>query len=376
MSMPFLPLYVQELGVRERAEVALWSGVLAGAAAITLAIMAPIWGALADRYGRKAMLVRSMLGGAGLIAAMGFVADVWQLLALRLLQGGLTGSQAAASAVVAAATPGRQVGFALGLVNTAVQVGNSIGPGIGGLVVGGLGFRGSFALGGLLLAIGGLVAVFWIDEPPRVSRPPGARGQPVDPGNWLGRTLRPFTWPGLRGVLLLQVGTQFAFSAIYALLPIYLQDMPRPAWLSAEIAAGLAVTLTALAAAATMPFLGRWSDEHGPRGVLVVSLAGSALALVPQALVPNVALFMALRVVVGICLAGLTAALGLLTKLVAPHGREGAAYGAASAAQALGWGLGPMLGALFAAAAGIPALFLVAAALVGALAIPAARSRP
>src|SRR3954447_11008632 len=92
LSMPFIPLYVQALGVTDRAEVALWSGILAGSAALALAFMAPIWGAMSDRYGRKAMLVRSMLGGAVVIALMGFVENVWQLLGLRVIQGAVTGS--------------------------------------------------------------------------------------------------------------------------------------------------------------------------------------------------------------------------------------------------------------------------------------------
>src|SRR5215212_9665009 len=105
LGLPFLPMYVQSLGVTERAEVALWSGVISGSAALAMALMAPIWGVLADRYGRKPMLVRSMLGGSVLIGAMGFVNDVWQLLGIRLMQGAVTGSQAAAAALVAAATP-------------------------------------------------------------------------------------------------------------------------------------------------------------------------------------------------------------------------------------------------------------------------------
>src|SRR5215471_17739196 len=111
LSMPFIPLYVQALGIHNRAEVALWSGVLAGSAALSLAFMAPIWGALSDRYGRKPMLVRSMIGG------------VWQLFGLRLIQGSVTGSQAAAAALVAGVVPASQAGFALGLIATAVQVG-------------------------------------------------------------------------------------------------------------------------------------------------------------------------------------------------------------------------------------------------------------
>src|SRR5258707_13721261 len=140
LGLPFLPLYVQALGVTQRSEVAVWSGVLAGSAALTMAVLAPIWGVLSDRYGRKPMLVRAMLGGAILVGAMGFVDNVWQLLGLRLLQGAVTGSQAAAAALVAAATPASHAGYALGLISTAVQVGNTFGPALGAISVDTLGF--------------------------------------------------------------------------------------------------------------------------------------------------------------------------------------------------------------------------------------------
>src|SRR6202521_3173793 len=208
LGLPFLPMYVQALGVTERAQVAVWSGVISGSAALSMAILAPIWGVLADRYGRKPMLVRSMVGGAIVVAAMGFVGDVWQLLAVRLVQGAVTGSQAAAAALVAAATPANQLGFALGLVSTAVQVGNTIGPVIGGVAVGGLGFRGSFLLGGAMLLIGGLMALFWVDEPP--NRAPQRPGRSE---SFLVRPFGPLRWAGFRSLLLLQIGTSFVFSA-------------------------------------------------------------------------------------------------------------------------------------------------------------------
>jgi DHA1 family multidrug resistance protein-like MFS transporter len=370
LSLPFLPMYVQSLGVTERAEVALWSGVISGSAALSMAIMAPIWGVLADRYGRKPMLVRSMLGGAIVIGAMGFVTDVWQLEVVRLVQGAVTGSQAAAAALVAAATPAHHVGFALGLVGTAVQVGNTVGPVIGGLTVGGLGVRGAFLLGGVMLLIGGLMAVFWVDEPPMPLRH-AARGPE---GVW-ARTFGPFRWPGFRGLLILQLGTQFAFSASVNLLPLYLQDMQRPDWLSAELASGLSITLTAITAAFGMPFFGPWTDRNGPRLLLIASLVGSALVLAVQALVPTVGLFLALRAVLGVWLAGITASLSVVTKLGAPIGREGAAYGAASSAQGLGWGLGPILGSAVVAVGGIPALYLVSAAMMLLLVFVAVQAR-
>src|SRR5438552_13984871 len=359
LGLPFLPMYIQSLGVTERAQVAIWSGVISGSAALTMAVLAPVWGVLADRFGRKPMLIRSMLGGAVVIAAMGFVGDVWQLLAVRLVQGAVTGSQAAAAALVAASTPAHQVGFALGLISTAVQVGNTIGPVIGGVTVGSLGFRGSFVLGGVLLLIGGLMAIFWVDEPPNRARPRTATTESV----W-ARTFGPLRWPGFRGLLLLQLGTSFVFSAAVNLLPIYLQEMQRPTWLSAELASGLSITLTAITAALGMPFFGPWTDRHGPRGLLAVSLAGCALVLWIQALVPTVGLFLALRAVLGVCLAGVTAPLSVMTKLCAPVGCEGAAYGSAGSAQWLGWGLGPILGSGLVAVGGIPALYLACGALM------------
>src|SRR5262245_60211234 len=372
LSMPFIPLYVQALGIHDRAEVALWSGVLAGSAALSLAFMAPIWGALSDRYGRKPMLVRSMIGGAVVIAAMGFVGDVWQLFGLRLIQGSVTGSQAAAAALVAGVVPASQAGFALGLIATAMQVGNTVGPAVGGLTVDALGFRGSFLVGGATLLIGGLMAVFWIDEPANVR----ARSRQMSSGtSILERTLGAFRWPTFRNLLILQGGTQFAFSAAVSLLPIYLQDMQRPDWLSPELASGLAITATAVTAALSMPFLSRWTDRRGPRGLLIASLGGSALVLVVQALVPTDGLFLALRGVLGISLAGVTATLSVLTKLQAPSGREGTAFGAASSAQGLGWGIGPMLGSVLVAVGGIPLLYVMCGLVMAALVWPAVNAR-
>ncbi len=372
LSMPFMPLYIQALGVHERSEVALWSGIVQGSAALSMAFIAPVWGALADRYGRKPMLVRSMIGGAVVIAAMGYVGDVWQLLGLRIIQGAVTGSQAAAAALVAGIVPAGEAGFALGLIATAVQIGNTVGPAIGGVTVAGLGFRGSFIAGGIMLLIGGLMAVFWIDEPAHV-RAKARRSGGHD--SVFARIFGGFMWPSFRNLLILQLGTQFVFSAAVGLLPLYLQDMQRPDWLTPELASGLSITATAVTAALGMPFLGKWTDQNGPYGLLVLSLGGCALVLIVQALVPTIGLFLALRGVLGIWLAGVTASLSVLTKLKAPAGREGVAFGAASSAQGLGWGIGPIFGSVLVAVGGIPLLYLMCGLVMSSLIVPAWRGR-
>jgi MFS transporter, DHA1 family, multidrug resistance protein len=192
--------------------------------------------------------------------------------------------------------------------------------------------------------------VFWVDEPPAPRPRRDVKRASV---------LAAVHWPGFRGLLGLQLGTQFVFSASIGLLPIYLQELERPDWLSAELASGLAITLTAITAALSMPPMGRWTDRRGPRGLLIVSLIGGAVVMIVQGILPTVGLIMAMRALLGVWLAGVTATLSVLTKQLAPSGSEGAAYGAASSAQGLGWGLGPMLGAGVVAIGGIPALYVL-----------------
>jgi DHA1 family multidrug resistance protein-like MFS transporter len=130
--MPFLPYYVQELGVTDLRHVELWSGVLFASQAVTMAIFAPIWGALADRHGRKLMIQRATFGGALVLTAMAFVHNVWQLALLRAIQGALTGTIPAAMTLVASSTPRDRAGYALGLLQMAIWAGASVGPLLGG----------------------------------------------------------------------------------------------------------------------------------------------------------------------------------------------------------------------------------------------------
>src|SRR5215813_9857931 len=150
-AFPFLPVYLRQLGVHDPGQLALWTGVTAGASGASLAIMSPIWGTLADRYGRRAMLLRAMIGGAVTVGLMGFARGPVDLLVLRLLQGATAGTVAAATALVASGTPRARVGWALGVLTSAVAVGTAFGPLLGGLAATLLGVRAIFWAGGALL---------------------------------------------------------------------------------------------------------------------------------------------------------------------------------------------------------------------------------
>ena len=161
-AFPFLSIFIsQDLGVNQGRDLDLWTAVSASASGLAMAIASPVWGILGDRFGRKPMLIRSMLGG-GITVGLIFLAQTpLQLVILRLAQGATSGTVAAATALVAAETPRHRVGWALGVVTSAVALGGAIGPVVGGLAGAAFGLRLVFLGGGILLLIS-TVPVLWI----------------------------------------------------------------------------------------------------------------------------------------------------------------------------------------------------------------------
>ncbi len=368
-AFPFLPLLIQELGVTDRAELALWTGIAIGTSGIVMAVASPVWGMLADRFGRKSMLVRSMVSGSIMLALQSAVTSVVQLASLRILQGAFTGSQAASAMLLAGIVPRERTGFALGILNTATQIGNLAGPIIGGVAVVTIGLRGSFVAGAVVLAICAAATIAFVED---VAVEPLSAGRGIR--NAARDVITPYGWHALRGVLLIGGLLQIAFSSTTALLAIYVQDLARPSWLGLELTIGLALAATALSAAVAMPILGSWADRNDPRVLLAVSLAVGAVSLVPQVFIPEALLFLGLRVALGAAVAGMTSAIVVLARAGAPSGGEGRAFGALASAQNLGWGIGPIIGSGFAALVGIPALYIAAALATLAL-VPVALTR-
>ena len=134
LVMPFLPLYFQQLGVTDVGEIALWSGLSLGVTPAVTALMAPFWGRLADRFGRKIMIERSLASFVIVMAAMGFVTQAWHVFALRALQGLFAGYGALALTMAADSAPRDRMAFAIGTVQTAQRLGPALGPVIGGAV--------------------------------------------------------------------------------------------------------------------------------------------------------------------------------------------------------------------------------------------------
>ncbi|MDE2240278.1 MAG: MFS transporter, partial [Rhodospirillales bacterium] len=164
LLLPFLPVYVRELGVSNHATIAEWSGAAYGATFLTAGLTAPLWGWLADRFGRKLMLIRASLGMAIAMSLIGMAHNVEELVALRLLAGLLGGYASGCMALIAAQTPKAQSGWALGVVATGNMAGNLAGPLIGGTLPPLIGIRATFLLAGGVIFLTFLATVFLIRE--------------------------------------------------------------------------------------------------------------------------------------------------------------------------------------------------------------------
>src|SRR5690606_24914463 len=129
---------------------------------VAMMIASPIWGSLSDRYGRKPMVLRSLIGGAVLVVLMGFVRNAEELVLLRLVQGLVTGVVSASASMVAASVPRERLGYAMGLLQTGQWAGISVGPIMGGFLEYLVGIRMSFIVTGVLLTLGGLLVLFGV----------------------------------------------------------------------------------------------------------------------------------------------------------------------------------------------------------------------
>ncbi|MCX7671561.1 MAG: MFS transporter, partial [Anaerolineae bacterium] len=276
---PFIPYYIQELGVTDVRQVGVWAGLVTSAQAVSMALIAPVWGALADRYGRKLMVLRATFGGAVILTLMGFVSNVQQLMALRFVQGIFTGTVPATMALVAATAPKERSGMAMGSLQTAVYLGVSLGPFFGGLSGDALGYRPSFWVTGALLFLSGLLVLFFVHEEfqpaPRTGRAADGYGR-----GWLlvlgsGALLAAFA-----ARILLRIGN----GVINPILPLYVQTL-LPAGAQVGIVTGLISGVSSLGSAVGAPLIGNWSDRLGHRRLLIICAVAAGIFFVPQAFV-------------------------------------------------------------------------------------------
>lgn len=352
---PILPLYIAELGVDNPADVARWSGIVFGCNFISLAIFSPIWGRLSDRWGRKPMILRAS-GWLGLIMiGMGFAQSVWHLVALRLLQGCLSGFQAAVIPLLAQETPKDRSGWAMGMFFTAQVSGGLMGPIFGGWLSEIIGFRNSFLLIGSCCLLG-FLALTQLSE---TRQPAGEKA--VDGELPSFRELPQYNI--ILGVFLTTVLLHFSLSCAAPILTVYVQEIAGNVEHLAIIS-GAIFSATGLASMIFASKLGRLADRIGSARILFSCLLLSGLVSIPQGMVTAPWQLGVLRFFHGIAIAGLMPSTNNLIRQLTPPALMGRIFGINQSAQFIGMFTGGFFGGQLAASIGIRNLFLLVAALL------------
>jgi MFS transporter, DHA1 family, multidrug resistance protein len=363
--VPFLPFYLGDLGVPDVAGQTLWSGVINAAGAATMAITAPLWGLLADRYGRKPMLMRGLFGGALTVTLMGFATAPWQLVALRVLEGSMTGTVAAAAALVATSAPRKRLGYALGMVQTAVFAGAAGGPLFGGFIYDWVGARVAFWLAGAMLFTGGVIVALFARE--RFARSP--RQALAETGRWQrwqDSTAFLFSMAMLTMLAAILVVRMIAM-AMQPILPLFVEQL-IPGNPDVASVAGIVLGASGFTSALAAAYFGRLGDRIGHRRILAVSLVAAGVVYLPMAIVRDPWQLALLQGLMGVAAGGLIPSANALVAHLTPVEKRGAVFGLTAALSGVGGFIGPLLGAVLATSLGFRATFVASGALMLAMA--------
>lgn len=355
LVLPFLPLYVEELGVQGHAEIVQWSGIAYGAAFFAAGLVAPLWGRLGDLYGRKLMLIRASFGMAVCVSLMGMVQDVWQLAALRLLIGLAGGYSSGSTILVAMQTPKDRSGWALGVLSAGIMAGNLIGPLIGGALPPLIGIRATFLLAGGAIFLAFLATTFLIKEERRA---PGPRHGKRASAWSLIPDRRPVIAMLFTGVLLM-----FANMSIEPIITVYvaqiIDDQSRVTLIS-----GIVMSAAALGTILSAPRLGKLADSIGHWNVIIGALVVAALLLIPQAFVTQGWQLIALRFLMGLALGGLLPCITSVIRHNIPDGVGGNVLGLSVSAQYIGQVMGSVGGGFVGGHFGMRSVFLATSVLM------------
>jgi len=374
---PFIPFYIKELGVTSESEVAFYTSLTASVTGLSLTLTAPIWGSLADRYGRKPMFLRALIGAGVVILVMGLAQAVWQLVVLRFVMGAFAGTMGAAAALVASTTPRAKVGYAMGILQTGQFLANMLGPAIGGFVAAGLGIRESFIFCAALYLLAAVLVLFFVRENPALageSGPAPARG---NAGSLLTNLRQVVSERQVVLMLLLLFCLWLSTTFVRPVMPISIDNFAEgaddhvhisvPGYtgdLKEEAATGVVFSVIGLCSTVAALAVAPVGQRIGYRNTV------GAAAIVTGVLYPTVALagglvsFALLLGAVGLFQGAMVPGTSALIAASAPDGKHGSTFGMASSMQSLALMLGPLGGGAVTGWQGINAVYVVIGVIV------------
>jgi MFS transporter, DHA1 family, multidrug resistance protein len=352
---PFLPLYIRELGVSDPGQIALWSGLIAAVTPAVSGLLAPLFGALADRFGRKLMLVRSLVGFTIIIAAMGLVTSVRQLFVARLLQGLFAGFSPMVMAVASVSAPREKVSVAIGRVQSAQLLSAAVGPAAGGFVASHFGIRAAFFVTASMCALALIALILLFTEAGPLEATAARRAGRHLP---LREVLRYPHFAIVTGLLLV---AQFVDRALALLIPLRVAHLPGIEAMAAT--SGLIISIAAVGAATSASLAARLSEGVPMGRLLLMSLMIGGPLCAAMALAESWLSLLVLRTLVALALGGALTLAYSLGGMITPSETRGSAFGWLSMGVQVGTAASPLVtGAV--AAASLSGAFLLDAVLI------------
>ncbi|WP_436669850.1 MFS transporter [Lactiplantibacillus plantarum] len=355
--MPFISLFVSQLGDFTKAQITFYSGLAFAADYAISAISAPLWGIIADKKGRKIMLLRASLGMAVAMGLMGFVTNVWQLVALRALQGVFAGFISNAQALVASQTPRKYSGRALSTLITGAVSGQLFGPVIGGLLAQLFSIRNTFFITAGLLMVAFLLSLFFVQEH---FKPVAHHREPGDSRN----PLAAFQNPRLIIVMLCSTAiVQFGNASIAPIISLYVRELMHYRG-PITVVAGIIAALPGISNIFSAPRLGRYGDQHGSGKVLLFGYIFAVIMYFPQGIVTSVVALGILRFAIGISDGALYPEIQTVLTKNTPVHLTSTIFSYNQSFQAIGNMFGALLGGLVAGWFNYNAVFIMTALLL------------
>lgn len=355
--MPFLPLYINTLGHFSHQQLNMWAGLVFSGIYFVSAFTSPLWGKLADKKGRKLMILRASLGMAVVLAAMGIVTNVWQLFILRMVQGFFAGFVSNSNALIATETPKEKSGQALGTMASSFTAGNLLGPFVGGALASAFGYRVTFFITGFLLLIAFLLCLFFVHEddfkPVTSKKMESSRG-----------VIAALKEPRLIfGLLLTTLIIQAANNSINPIVSLYVSQLMHHQG-NVVFISGVIAALPGIATFITASRFGAIGDRIGTQKIIVAGFVGAIILFFLTAFVQNTIELGILRFLVGFTDACLFPQVQTLLTKNSPAMVTGRIFSWNQSAMYIGNIFGPLLGSAIAGASSYSMVFIITAAIV------------
>lgn len=355
--LPFLPLYVAQLGVTSHEALSMWSGLTFSITFLVSAIVSPMWGSLADRKGRKLMLLRASLGMAIAILLQAFAANVWQLFILRGIMGLTSGYIPNAMALVASQVPRERSGWALSTLSTGQISGVIVGPLLGGVMADHLGLRMVFFATAGLLMVSFLITLFLIKERPR---PAASKAEHLS-GKAVFASL---PYPKLMfSLFITTMVIQMCNGSIGPILALFIKSM-SPDSNNIAFISGLIAAIPGVSALMSAPRLGKLGDRIGTARILMATLCCAVVLFFGMSFVTNPVQLGVLRFLLGFADGAMLPAVQTLLMKYASEQVTGRIFGYNQSFMYLGNVLGPLMGAGISAMVGFRWVFIATALVV------------